>query len=241
MSAWGTSGRQCSTTLDSQLQRVHVLKNGLSPGIFSNMWWVVWSWIFKWTFLLSVRRAALKYKLLHLNWIRFMFSRFPLQRLLATPHQWWHLLFPGVYLYPVVSGTPLFFQIMWGLGFPATWHWKTTLPPSTRHWALGLLTKEGGVASPPLVTSTTDVATATLQEDHTPPLNQTLPNICSSQPAAAELTFSPGSSPPQRQLSLPLCSRFPLRLQSQDSRTLFAMLDVQRKDQSVNALQETFK
>lgn len=103
--------------------------------------------------------GVLWYKLLNWHWLHDLLKA-PDDPPVAVP--------TVSHLYPVVSGTPLFFQMTWGLGFPATWHWKTTLPPSTRRWALGLLTKEGGAASPPLVTSTA-AATATLQEDHAPP------------------------------------------------------------------------
>ena len=53
----------------------------------------------------------------------------------------------GLYLYPVVRGMPLFFQIMCGLGLPPTWHSNTTLPPSTSFWTLGFLMKNGAIAA----------------------------------------------------------------------------------------------
>ena len=53
----------------------------------------------------------------------------------------------GLYLYPVVRGKPLFFQIMCGLGLPPTWHSNTTLPPSTSFWTLGFLMKNGAMAA----------------------------------------------------------------------------------------------
>ena len=53
----------------------------------------------------------------------------------------------GIYLYPVVRGKPLFFQIICGLGLPPTWHSNTTLPPSTSFWTLGFLMKNGAMAA----------------------------------------------------------------------------------------------
>lgn len=49
------------------------------------------------------------------------------------------------HLYPVTRGTPLFFQMTWGLGLPPTWHSNTTLPPSSSFWTVGTLIKKGSV------------------------------------------------------------------------------------------------
>lgn len=65
-------------------------------------------------------------------------------------------------LYPVVRGTPVFFQIMWGLGLPPIWHSKTTLPPSTNFCTVGFLIKKGATAA---VVSTGEPAVATFTSD----------------------------------------------------------------------------
>jgi hypothetical protein len=60
----------------------------------------------------------------------------------------------GIYLYPVVRGMPVFFQIICGLGLPPTWHSNTTLPPSTSLWTLGFLMKNGAADVLSVSTST---------------------------------------------------------------------------------------
>lgn len=82
-----------------------------------------------------------------------------------------------VHLYPVVSSTPFFFHTTWGLGFPATWHSKTTLPPSTSLWADGFLMKKGEADSPALtsVKTCSFCSTATLKKTNSSTEDQNSP------------------------------------------------------------------